>query len=143
MVSGYNPDKAKALLAAAPAERCADRSAIYRASRRSAERTCDTTRESDPAAGTATADHSIPTRGPVVDDAALAEALADGHLAAAGLDVFRDEPSVPRAYLGLENVVLTPHIGSGTHETRQAMARLVWEDIGHFAAGEPPAHPVP
>jgi glyoxylate reductase len=83
------------------------------------------------------------SRGPVVDDAALAEALADGHLSAAGLDVFRDEPNVPKAYLGLENVVLTPHIGSGTHETRQAMARLVWEDIGHFAAGEPPAHPVP
>jgi glyoxylate reductase len=82
-------------------------------------------------------------RGACIDDAALAEALASGKLAAAGLDVFRDEPRVPAAYLGLRNVVLTPHIGSGTRETRAAMARLVIEDIRRFAKGEPPAHPVP
>jgi glyoxylate reductase len=82
-------------------------------------------------------------RGACIDDAALAEALASGKLAAAGLDVFRDEPRVPPAYLGLRNVVLTPHIGSGTRETRAAMARLVVEDIRRFAKGEPPAHPVP
>jgi glyoxylate reductase len=82
-------------------------------------------------------------RGAVVDDAALAEALASGRLAAAGLDVFRDEPRVPAAYLGLENVVLTPHLGSGTRETRAAMARLVLEDVLRFARGEPPRHPVP
>jgi glyoxylate reductase len=82
-------------------------------------------------------------RGACVDDAALAEALAGGKVAAAGLDVFRDEPRVPAAYLGLRNVVLTPHIGSGTRETRAAMARLVVEDIRRFAKGEPPAHPVP
>jgi glyoxylate reductase len=82
-------------------------------------------------------------RGPVIDDAALAEALASGRLAAAGLDVFRDEPRVPAAYLGLENVIVTPHIGSGTRETRAAMARLVLEDVLRVAKGEPPRHPVP
>jgi glyoxylate reductase len=81
-------------------------------------------------------------RGGVVDDAALAEALASGQVAAAGLDVFRDEPRVPPAYLELPNVVLTPHLGSGTRETRAAMTRLVLEDALRFARGEPPAHPV-
>jgi glyoxylate reductase len=82
-------------------------------------------------------------RGAVVDDAALAEALASGQVAAAGLDVFRDEPRVPPAFLELPNVVLTPHLGSGTRETRAAMTRLVLEDALRFARGEPPAHPVP
>lgn len=82
-------------------------------------------------------------RGAVVDDAALAEALASGRLAAAGLDVFRDEPRVPGVYLGLENVVLTPHVGSGTRETRAAMTRLVLEDVLRVAKGEAPRHPVP
>jgi glyoxylate reductase len=82
-------------------------------------------------------------RGPVVDDAALAEALASGQVAAAGLDVFPDEPHVPKVYLGLENVVLTPHLGSGTRETRAAMARLVIEDALRVARGEPPRYPVP
>jgi glyoxylate reductase len=81
-------------------------------------------------------------RGQVLDDAALAEALARGHLAAAGLDVFRDEPRVPPAYLGLSNVVLTPHLGSGSRETRWAMSRLVVEDVLRVARGEAPAHPV-
>jgi glyoxylate reductase len=81
-------------------------------------------------------------RGQVVDDAALAEALRSGRIAAAGLDVFRDEPRVPAVYAGLENVVLTPHLGSGTRETRAAMTRLVLEDALRFAKGEPVHHPV-
>jgi glyoxylate reductase len=81
-------------------------------------------------------------RGQVVDDAALAEALRDGHLAAAGLDVFSDEPRVPAAYLGLSNVVLTPHLGSGSRETRAAMARMVLEDVERVGRGEAPRHPV-
>ncbi len=81
-------------------------------------------------------------RGPVVDDAALAEALASGRLAAAALDVFPDEPRVPAVYLGLENVVLTPHLGSGTRETRAAMTRMVLEEVHRVARGEPPRHPV-
>lgn len=82
-------------------------------------------------------------RGAVVDDEALAEALAAGRLGAAGLDVFRDEPRVPAAYLRLENVVLTPHIGSGTRETRAAMARMVLDEVARVARGEPLRNPVP
>jgi glyoxylate reductase len=82
-------------------------------------------------------------RGAVVDDAALAEALASGRIAAAGLDVFRDEPHVPAAYLGLDNVVLNPHLGSGTRETRAAMARMVLDEVLRVARGEPPRNAVP
>lgn len=81
-------------------------------------------------------------RGPVVDDGALAAALRSGRLAAAGLDVFRDEPRVPPEFLGLENVVLTPHLGSGTRETRAAMASMVAEEVVRFARGAEPLHPV-
>jgi glyoxylate reductase len=81
-------------------------------------------------------------RGPVVDDAALAEALAQGHLAAAGLDVFRDEPRVPEAYRGLANVVLTPHLGSGTRETRAAMTQMVLDEIERLVLGQEPRYRV-
>ncbi len=82
-------------------------------------------------------------RGPVVDDAALAEALAQGQVAAAGLDVFRDEPRVPEVYRRLANVVLTPHLGSGSRETRAAMARMVLEEIERIVRGQEPRHRVP
>jgi len=83
------------------------------------------------------------SRGPVVDEVALAEALESGHLFAAGLDVFRDEPNVPDRLRRLPSVVLTPHVGSGTVETRNAMARMVWEEVDRAVAGLPPVHPVP
>lgn len=72
------------------------------------------------------------SRGSVIDEDALVRALRDGTLAGAGLDVFVDEPNVPEALLGLENVVLLPHVGSGTRETRQAMAELVFENVKSF-----------
>jgi glyoxylate reductase len=81
-------------------------------------------------------------RGAVVDDDALAEALAEGHLGGAGLDVFRDEPRVPEAFKKLENVVLTPHIGSATRETRTGMGDMVIAEIERYASGQPQKNPV-
>jgi lactate dehydrogenase-like 2-hydroxyacid dehydrogenase len=69
------------------------------------------------------------SRGPVVDEAALARALHDGRIAGAGLDVYEFEPEVTEALLGLENVVLTPHLGSATRETRVAMGMLCVEAL--------------
>jgi len=83
------------------------------------------------------------SRGAVVDDAALAAALASGRVAAAGLDVFRAEPAVPEAYLALENVVLAPHLGSGTRETRAAMSAMVVAEVLRVAGGQPPLHRAP
>lgn len=73
-------------------------------------------------------------RGSVVDEDALVAALIAGRLAGAGLDVFADEPKVPEDLLALENVVLLPHLGSGTHETRAAMAELTLANLRQFAA---------
>jgi glyoxylate reductase len=68
-------------------------------------------------------------RGAVLDQKALIASLQDGKLAGAGLDVFDDEPKVPEELLSLKNVVLTPHIGSATTETRLAMAQLAVEGL--------------
>ena len=76
-------------------------------------------------------------RGPVVDEAALAEALSTQQIAAAGLDVYEREPIVHPGLLGLENVVLLPHMGSGTRETRTAMGMRVARNIDLFFAGQP------
>ena len=69
------------------------------------------------------------SRGPIVDETALARALADGRIAGAALDVFEREPEVTEELLGLENVVLVPHLGSATLETREAMGMLCVEAL--------------
>ncbi|XP_010318542.3 glyoxylate/hydroxypyruvate/pyruvate reductase 2KGR isoform X1 [Solanum lycopersicum] len=72
-------------------------------------------------------------RGPHVDEKELVSALLEGRLGGAGLDVFENEPEVPEQLFGLENVVLLPHVGSGTEETRKAMADLVLGNLeAHF-----------
>ncbi len=77
-------------------------------------------------------------RGDVVDDDAVMAALGSGQLGAAGLDVYRGEPAFDRRYLALENVVLLPHLGSATRETREAMGQLVIDNLVAFFAGEAP-----
>ena len=76
-------------------------------------------------------------RGGVLDHDALAEALASGRLAGAGLDVYPQEPHVPPALLELENVVLLPHLGSANAETRIAMGMKALANVEAFARGEP------
>jgi len=82
-------------------------------------------------------------RGSVVDELALIEALENGTIAGAGLDVFEDEPRVPDRLLALQKVVLTPHIGSATAATRQAMADLAFNNLAAHFAGQPVLTPVP
>jgi lactate dehydrogenase-like 2-hydroxyacid dehydrogenase len=82
------------------------------------------------------------SRGSVVDEAALVDALVAGRLGAAGLDVFAREPDVPAALLGLDNVVLQPHQGSASEETRAAMGRLVLDNLAAHFAGRPLLTPV-
>jgi glyoxylate reductase len=82
------------------------------------------------------------SRGPVVDEAALADALADGRIFAAGLDVYEEEPTVHPKLLELENVVLAPHIGSASVETRDRMAVLAAENLAAVLRGEQPETPV-
>jgi len=78
-------------------------------------------------------------RGDVVDLEALMEALKSGRIAGAGLDVYEKEPAVPEALCGMENVVLLPHLGSATMETRVAMGMMVADNLDAFFAGrEPP-----
>jgi lactate dehydrogenase-like 2-hydroxyacid dehydrogenase len=71
-------------------------------------------------------------RGSVVDEDALVAALEEGRIAGAGLDVFADEPHVPAALLEREDVVLLPHVGSATTQTREAMGRLVLDNVDAF-----------
>ena len=81
-------------------------------------------------------------RGPVVDEAALAWALKNRLIAGAGLDVYENEPAVLPDLLALENVLLCPHLGSATSETRTAMADLAARNIVAVLTGQPPLTPV-
>ena len=83
------------------------------------------------------------SRGSVVDETALVAALRDGRLGAAGLDVFANEPNVPEALFDMPNVVLTPHIGSATVETRRAMGNLVVDNLLQHLADGRVISPVP
>jgi phosphoglycerate dehydrogenase-like enzyme len=80
-------------------------------------------------------------RGAIVDEDALADELVSGRISA-GLDVFAAEPRVPERLLGLPNVVLTPHIASATVETREAMTRVLVDNVLAFLGGEPLPNPV-
>jgi glyoxylate reductase len=82
------------------------------------------------------------SRGPVVDEAALAEALREGWIAGAGLDVFEHEPAVHPGLVEAPNVLMTPHLGSATHETREAMAVLAARNVSDVLGGRPARTPV-
>jgi len=82
-------------------------------------------------------------RGTIIDQPALIAALRDGGIAGAAMDVFDSEPEVPAELMAMENVVLTPHIASSTHETRRAMADLVYDNLRAHFDGKPVLTPVP
>jgi glyoxylate reductase len=82
-------------------------------------------------------------RGPVVDEAALAWALQERLIAGAALDVYEQEPTIHPDLFALENVLLVPHLGSGTTETRTAMADLAADNVIAVLSGRPPVTPIP
>ncbi|MEX0590155.1 MAG: 2-hydroxyacid dehydrogenase [Xanthobacteraceae bacterium] len=82
-------------------------------------------------------------RGSVVDEQALIEALRTKKILSAGLDVFADEPRVPKELIEMDHVVLVPHVGSASVETRRAMGQLVVDNLKSWAAGKGPITPVP
>lgn len=81
-------------------------------------------------------------RGPHIDEPELVSALVEGRLGGAGLDVYEHEPEVPEPLLGLDNVVLLPHIGSATWETRKAMADLAIQNLEAHFSNKPLLTPV-
>jgi lactate dehydrogenase-like 2-hydroxyacid dehydrogenase len=83
------------------------------------------------------------SRGSVVDELALLEALRKRTILAAGLDVFLNEPKINPAFLDLDNATLLPHVGSASVHTRNAMGQLVVDNLVAFAEGKPPKTPVP
>jgi len=82
------------------------------------------------------------SRGSVVDEEALAWALGERLIAAAALDVYEHEPAVQAALLAMDNVILAPHLGSATRETRTAMAALAVENVLAVLSGQPAKTPV-
>ena len=82
-------------------------------------------------------------RGPIVDEAALADALQHSRISGAGLDVFENEPAVHPGLLECDNAVLVPHLGSATVETRSAMARLAAHNAVNVLNGVEPPTPIP
>lgn len=81
-------------------------------------------------------------RGSIIDEPALVRALANGTIKGAGLDVFADEPNVPAEMMKMDNVVLLPHVGSATHETRKAMGDLCKANLDAWFAGRPLLTPI-
>lgn len=82
------------------------------------------------------------SRGALVDEEALCDALESGHLRGAGLDVYEHEPAVHPRLLRMKNAVLAPHIGSATEEARNAMARIAATEVRRALNGQPPLHSV-
>jgi glyoxylate reductase len=82
-------------------------------------------------------------RGEIIDENALTRMLEAGEIAGAGLDVFEHEPRVEPRLRDMDNVALSPHLGSATVETRTAMARLAADNVLAVLAGEAPLTPVP
>ena len=82
-------------------------------------------------------------RGSIIDEPALVRALQEGTIKGAGLDVFADEPHVPKPLISMENVVLLPHVGSATNETRKAMGDLCKANLDAWFAGRPLLTPIP
>jgi lactate dehydrogenase-like 2-hydroxyacid dehydrogenase len=82
-------------------------------------------------------------RGSVVDEPALIEALKSKTILSAGLDVFADEPRVPKELMEMDHVVLLPHVGSASHYTRRAMGQLLVDNLASWAKGAGPLTPVP
>jgi len=82
------------------------------------------------------------SRGPIIDEKALAKALEKKRIAGAGLDVYENEPTVTKELLRLENVVLTPHIGSASYETREKMAIISAQSIIDVLRGKTPGNVV-